>query len=55
MVCQNARPLNFKLHEKWDPCIELQANLVILYGKSPVMIKCVSHLHNFSQMVSFTR
>ena len=55
MVCPHARPLNFRLHEKWDPCIELQANLVILYGKSPVVIKCVFHLHNFSQMVSFIR
>lgn len=37
-VCQNARALDSKLPEKWDPCIEPLANLVLLYGKSPVVI-----------------
>ena len=53
VVCQNASPLDSQLHKKWDPCIEPQANLVILYGKSPVVIKCLSQLNSFSQMVSF--
>lgn len=53
LVCQDASPLDSQLQEKWDPCIEPQANLVILYGKSPVVIKCLSQLNSFSQMVSF--
>lgn len=53
VVCQNASPLASQLHKKRDPCIEPQANLVILYGKSPVVIKCLFQLNSFSQIVSF--